>query len=101
MKLGWWIIGGVTSLLLGAGGVYATRTADQAGVGAAAMAKVACSCVFVDGRTLEACRADDPPGFEQVAIEIDEKGKSATGRVLGIVTRRATYSEAYGCTLEP
>jgi hypothetical protein len=101
MKLGWWIIGGVTLLLLGAGGVYATRTADQAGVGAAAMAKVACSCVFVDGRTLEACRADDPPGFEQVAIEIDEKGKSATGRVLGIVTRRATYSEAYGCTLEP
>jgi hypothetical protein len=101
MKLGWWILGGVAVLLLGAGGIYAARTADQAGVGAAAMAKVACSCVFVDGRTLESCRADDPPGFEQVAVEIDETAKTATGRVLGIVTRRATYSETYGCTLEP
>jgi hypothetical protein len=100
MKMRWWILGGLVLLLL-AGGVYAARVADQAGVAAAAMAKVACSCVFVDGRTLDACRADDPPGFEQVAIEIDEKAKAAVGRLLGVITRRATYSETYGCTLEP
>lgn len=94
------ILGLFVALLI-AGGIYAVPMVDQAGVAAAAMAKVACSCVFVDGRTLEACRADDPPGFEQVAIEIDEKGKAAVGRLLGVITRRATYSEAYGCTLEP
>jgi hypothetical protein len=88
-------------LLLLVGGVYAVRVADQAGVAAAAMAKVVCSCVFIDGRTLDACRADDPPGFEQVAVEIDEQAKAAVGRLLGVITRRATYSETYGCTLEP
>ena len=101
MKLRWWILGGTIMLPLLAGGVYAARVADQAAVGAAAIAKIACSCVFVAGRTPDACRADDPPGFEQVAVEIDEKGKSATGRLLGVVTRRATYSETYGCTLKP
>lgn len=97
----WWIAGGVAVLLLATGGAYATRVADQAGVGAAAMAKVACSCVFIDGRTLESCRADDPPGFEQVEIEIDPTAKVATARVLGLITRSASYSPDYGCTLEP
>lgn len=97
----WWIVAGVAVLLLAAGGAYATRVADQAGVGAAAMAKVACSCVFIDGRTLEACRADDPPGFEQIAVEIDTNAKIATARVLGVIARRASYTQDYGCILEP
>jgi hypothetical protein len=101
MKTVWWILLAAAVTALVAGGVYAARVADQAGIGAAAMAKVACSCVFVEGRTLEACRADDPPGFEQVAVEIDATAKTAVGRVLGIVTRRASYNETYGCTLEP
>lgn len=100
MNMRWWILGGLALLLL-VGGVYAARLAEQAGVAAAAIAKVSCSCVFIDGRTLDACRADDPPGFEQVAVEIDEKTKASVGRMFGIVVRRATYSETYGCTLEP
>jgi hypothetical protein len=101
MKKRWWIIGGIAVAALAGGSAYAMRVADQAGVAAAAMAKVACSCVFVEGRTLEACRADDPPGFEQVTVEIDETAKTATGRLLGVITRRARYSADYGCTLEP
>ena len=77
------------------------RLAPQADVGAAAMAKVTCSCVFVDGRDLKSCRADDAPGFEGVAVSVDEGTKTATGSVLGVIRRSATYSEAYGCTLEP
>lgn len=91
----------VLVVLLIAGGIYAERIAGQAGVGAAVMAKVACSCVFVDGRSLGACRADDPPGFEGVAVAIDTGAKTATGSVFGLIKRRAAYSEAYGCTLEP
>lgn len=101
MKKRWWILGGIALAAVAGGGAYAVQVADQAGVAAAAMAKVNCSCVFVDGRTPAACRADDPPGFAQVVVEIDEKAKTATGRVLGVVTRRATYAEGYGCTLEP
>lgn len=88
-------------VLLGAGGAYGYRLAGQADVAAAAMAKVACSCVFVDNRSLESCRADDPPGFEQVVVDVDQSTKTATGRLLGFVARRATYSPQYGCTLEP
>jgi hypothetical protein len=100
MKIRWLILA-VVGLALVAGAVYAVRVADQAGIGAAAMAKVTCSCVFVDGRDMRSCRADDPPGFEAVATEVDADAKSVTGRVLGVITRRATYSETYGCTLEP
>jgi hypothetical protein len=84
-----------------AGGYWVWQTSIAAGVGAAAMAKVVCSCVFVDGRTLESCRADDPPGFENIPVTVDQNAKTATGSLFGIVSRRATYSEAYGCTLEP
>jgi len=88
------------AVLIG-GGLYAWRVADQAGVAAAAITKVVCSCVFVDGRALDACRAEDPPGFETIPVAIDQTAKTATATLLLIVTRRATYSEAYGCTLDP
>ena len=101
MKKRWWIVAGVGLAALLGGSAYAMRVADQASVAAAAMAKVVCSCVFIDGRPLEACRVDDPPGFEEVPVVIDERAKVATARVLGVITRRATYSKNYGCILEP
>jgi hypothetical protein len=100
--MSWRLIAAIAVLvLLGAGGAYGYRVKGQADVAAAAMAKVICSCVFVDNRPLEACRADDPPGFEQVGVEIDQTAKTATGRLLGVITRRATYTPLYGCTLDP
>jgi len=96
-----WIAIGVAAIVVGVGGFYGWRTAQAAGVGAAAMAKVVCSCVFVDGRSLDSCRADDPPGFEGVPVTVDEGTKTATGRLFGIISRRATYQDGYGCTLEP
>jgi hypothetical protein len=95
------IIALIAAVLVGAAGYGVWQTSISADVGAAAMAKVVCSCVFVDGRTLESCRADDPPGFEQISVTVDPKMRSATGTVGGLVSRRATFSEAYGCTLEP
>jgi hypothetical protein len=96
------IVGGsIAALLVGALGYGAWQTSISADVGAAAMAKTICSCVFVQGRTREACRADDPPGFEAVSVTIDAAARTATGTAGGLVSRRATYSEQYGCTLEP
>jgi len=96
-----WLVAAVAALVLVGGGAYAMRVADQAGVGAAAIAKITCSCIFVDKRDMTSCRADDPPGFEAIAAEADERTKSVTARVLGVVTRRAAYTERYGCTLDP
>ena len=90
-----------TAAILVTGTYYAWGFAAQAGVGAAAMAKVACSCVFVDGRTLGECRADDPPGFDGISVSVDEKAKSVTGTVLGLIRRTAKFNADYGCTLEP
>lgn len=94
------VYAGLAVALLAAS-LFAWRLAGQAGVAAAAMAKVACSCVFVGERDLRACRADDPPGFEQIAVELDTSVRTATASAIGLITRRATYTEAYGCTLEP
>jgi hypothetical protein len=60
------VVGVTAALLVGGGGYWGYQTSIAADVGAAAMAKVVCSCVFVDGRTLDACRRDDPPGFESI-----------------------------------
>ena len=96
-----WIIALVGGVLVGVGGYYLWQTSISADVGAAAMAKVTCSCVFVDRRTLESCRGDDPPGFEQISVSVDMRARMATGTVAGVVSRRATFNERYGCTLEP
>jgi hypothetical protein len=96
-----WILASVAAVVVVAGGYYGWRTAEAAGVGAAAMAKVLCSCVFVGGRSVESCRADDPPGSEGIPVSIDPAAKTATGTVFGIISRRARYHEGYGCTLEP
>ncbi|MFM9864124.1 MAG: hypothetical protein ACKVRO_11005 [Micropepsaceae bacterium] len=95
------IVGLIVAVLVGVGGYGAWQTSIAADVGAAAIAKVTCSCVFVEGRPLESCRADDPPGFEDVSVTVDAKARTATGSVAGVVIRRAVYTEAYGCTLEP
>lgn len=87
--------------ILATGAYFAWGFASAAGVGAAAMAKVACSCVFVDARTISECRADDPPGFDGISVSIDEKAKTVTGTVLGIIRRTAKFNSDYGCTLEP
>lgn len=96
----WLLYTGLAVALLAAG-LFAWRVAGQAGVAAAAMAKVACSCVFLGERDIGACRADDPPGFEQIAVEIDVSAGTATANAFGLIRRRARHSEIYGCTLEP
>ena len=96
-----WIIAAVVVLALSVGAYFAWRASVEAGVGAAAMAKVVCSCVFVDGRSLESCRADDPPGFEGIPVTIDETAKTAMGTLFGVIRRRAQYNGLSGCTLNP
>ena len=95
------VVLGTSAVLALALGFAAWSIAGSAAVGAAAMAKVACSCVFVEQRDLGACRADDPPGFEGVSVEIDRARQVATGSVIGVIRRTAVYTSQYGCTLEP
>lgn len=98
-KIHYLTIGGAV-LMLGIS-YFVWTFASSAAVGAAATAKVTCSCVFIHERSLQECRADDPPGFEGITVEIDQAGKSVTGSVFAVISRRAKYTQTYGCTLEP
>lgn len=76
-----------------------TRFAD-AEIGARAVAKTACSCIFIAGRDLEACRADDPPGFGLVRASVDEEARAVRASVFWIIRARATYRGAEGCVMD-
>lgn len=69
--------------------------------GAAYGARVACSCHYLGGRTLEDCRKDFEPGMELVFLSADAKSRSVTARFPLLATQTATYAEGQGCRLEP
>lgn len=82
--------------------VWSNRNAigGYAEVGTAYAARVACSCRFVAGRSLEDCRKDKLAGMELVMLSDDEEARSVTARFPLVTTNTATYREGYGCVLE-
>ena len=69
--------------------------------GAAYGARVACSCHYLGGRTLDDCRKDFEPGMELVILSADQDAKSVTARFPLLAKQTATYSEGQGCRLGP
>lgn len=69
--------------------------------GTAYGARVACSCRFVGGRSLDDCRKDFEPGMELVSLSEDAKARSVTARFPLLATETAIYREGPGCQLEP
>jgi hypothetical protein len=69
--------------------------------GAAYGARVACSCRFVGGRSLDDCRKDFEPGMELVLLSEDAAAKSVTARFPMLAAHTATYVDGEGCRLEP
>ena len=64
-------------------------------------ARVACSCRFVAGRSLEDCGKDKLGGMELVTLVEDPAAKSVTARFPLISSDTARYREGYGCVLDP
>ena len=99
-RYGLWLL---ALIALGAGGaVWAFREPiDGYGtIGSAYAARVACSCRFVAGRSLEDCAKDKLPGMEAVTLRDDPEAKSVTARFPLVAETTATYREGYGCVLE-
>lgn len=96
-----WIIG--LALVAIAIAVWSNRTAigGYADVGTSYAARVACSCRFVAGRTLEDCRKDKLAGMELVSLSDDPEGKSVTASFPLVTANTATLRDGYGCVLEP
>lgn len=96
-RLAWAVVAG---LVLG-GVAYERALARRATLAAAYGARIGCSCHFVGGRPLGACRADFEPGMGLVMLSADNATRSVTARIPLLSTQTATYRDGPGCQLEP
>ena len=89
--------------IIGAGRAWYYRTpiTGYSGIAAAYSARVACSCRFVAGRSLEDCEKDKLAGMELVTLNEDVEAKSVTARFPLLASETATMKDGYGCVLEP
>lgn len=82
----------------GVTGRYRTSTPALA---AAYRAKETCSCVFVQGRDEEYCRAWTVASPDLARAEVDRAARAVRARALGLWSARARYVDARrGCVLE-
>ena len=77
------------------------RLRGDAAAGTAYGARVACSCRFVAGRSLEDCAKDKMAGMELVMLSEDAEAKSVTARFPLLASETARLRDGYGCVLEP
>ena len=80
---------------------YGHRLRDDAMAGTAYGARVACSCRFVAGRSMEDCAKDKLAGMEIVRLSADEDMKSVTASVPLVASNTARLRPGYGCMLDP
>ena len=86
---------------LGAAGLYYGPGMRQlARVGSGFVAKQVCSCIFVGGRDLAACRADLRPRAERVEAEVLGAERAVRAWVPLLGERTARYRDGSGCALE-
>lgn len=91
------------ALLVAAAGVYLwfrTPITGYAQVSTAYAARVACSCRFVAGRTMEDCAKDKLAGMELVSLSDNEEERSVTARLLLVSSDTARMRDGYGCVLD-
>src|SRR5690349_25107590 len=95
-----WIAGALVALLA-LWAAFGSAALGYARAGTAYGARVACSCRYVAGRSLEDCTKDKLAGMELVTLSDDDEAKSVTARMLILASDTATYRKGYGCVLQP
>jgi hypothetical protein len=80
--------------------IYREPIKGYADVGTSYAARVACSCRFVAGRSLEDCEKDKLDGMELVTLVDNPQAKSVTARFPLVTSNTAIYRKGYGCVLE-
>ncbi len=96
-----WLVILTLGAIAAAAWIYRGPIDGYANVGSAYTARVACSCRFVAGRSLEDCEKDKLAGMELVTLADNIDAKSVTARFPLIASHTATYREGYGCVMEP
>ena len=96
-----WIIAAILLFLAAALFAYRGPIQGYAAAGTAYGARVACSCRFVAGRSLEDCAKDKVPGMELIRLSEDEAARSVTASFPLVRSDTARLREGYGCMMEP
>lgn len=99
-RIALWFLLAIGASVAVAAYAYREPINGYAQVGSAYAARVACSCRFVAGRSLEDCEKDKLAGMELVTLVDDPEAKSVTARFPLVASNTATYREGYGCVLE-
>jgi hypothetical protein len=69
----------------------------QAKIGASYAAHIACSCRYIEGRSLDACYADFEPGMGLVSLADDPDNKRVTASVPLLAHAVAERRGDFGC----
>ncbi|MFN3509799.1 hypothetical protein [Tsuneonella troitsensis] len=93
-------IGGAIVAALALWLAFGATAVGYARAGTAYGARVACSCRFVAGRSLEDCAKDKVGGMELVSLSEDIEEKSVTARML-VISDTARMKPGYGCVMDP
>ena len=98
----WWFwLLVVVVALMGAAWLAWGETLRKTGAtGTAYAARVACSCRYVAGRSLDDCGKDKLDGMELVMLSENENSRSVTASIPFVASDTASYREGYGCVLK-
>jgi ABC-type molybdate transport system substrate-binding protein len=96
----WLKIGALVLVVVVAAGVWAGRGTYATGyIGTGYVAKQTCSCMFVVGRTAEACSTDYDAQVVQ-RLKVQPAASSVTVSALGgLLSAKAEFEEGFGCHL--
>lgn len=100
-RWGLWLLAIIALAVGGAAWAFREPINGYGSTAAAYSARVACSCRFVAGRSLDDCAKDKLAGMEAVTLRDNPEAKSVTARFPLVAEATATYREGYGCVLEP
>lgn len=96
----WWIAAAVLLVLGLSLFAYREPIRGYASAGTAYGARVACSCRFVAGRSLDNCAKDKVAGMELIRLSEDVKAKSVTATFPLVRSDTARLQPGYGCVLD-
>jgi hypothetical protein len=75
-------------------------TRDAVAIGAGLLAKQVCSCVYVAGRELDDCRADQMASTDPIQLEVRASEQRVRAWLPAFAERSAIHRAGFGCTLE-
>lgn len=80
--------------------LYRDALAGYAAAGTAYGARVACSCRYQGGRSLDDCAKDKVAGMELIRLSEDRAARSVTATFPLVRSDTARYREGPGCVLD-